>query len=99
MEASAMEDQEKYEAARKRVEDIKGFYVHVLIYLAVNLLLFIINITSSPGGYWFYWPLLGWGIGVLIHGLSVFVFEGLFGKQWEEKKIKAILEKDQQAKK
>ena len=89
-----MTEEERYEAAKKRVEDIKGFYVHVLIYLSVNFLLFVINIMSSPGQYWFYWPLFGWGIGVLIHGLSVFVFEGLFGRQWEDKKIKQIMEKE-----
>jgi hypothetical protein len=89
-----MAEQERYEDAKKRVEDIKGFYIHLLIYLAVNLLLFAINILSTPDALWFYWPLLGWGIGVFIHGLTVFVFEGLFGKQWEEKKIKEIMEKD-----
>ncbi len=94
-----MGEQERYEAAKKRVDDIKGFYVHILIYLVVNFMLFVINIVTSPGTYWFYWPLIGWGIGIVIHGLSVFVFEGIFGREWEERKIRDFMEKEQQGKK
>ena len=53
---------------------------------------------STPDALWFYWPLFGWGIGILIHGLTVFVFEGRFGREWEEKKIKEIMEKDKNTK-
>jgi len=52
------------------------------------------NIITSPGALWFYWPLLGWGIGIAIHGLSVFVFGQFFGSEWEERKIKEIMDKD-----
>ena len=64
----------------------------------VNLFLFAINMLSTPDALWFYWPLFGWGIGILIHGLTVFVFEGRFGREWEEKKIKEIMEKDKNTK-
>lgn len=89
-----MNEQERYEKAKKRVEELKGFYTHFFIYLLVNLMLFIINILTSPGQFWFYWPLFGWGIGLLIHALTVFVFSGLFGKEWEERKIRKIMEKE-----
>ena len=49
--------------ARKRVADIKGYYVHVGVYVIVNAALLAINLLSSPDTLWFYWPLLGWGIG------------------------------------
>ncbi len=45
------------------------------------------------GHVWFYWPLLGWGICVVAHGFAVFGGGSLFGLQWEEKKIREIVEK------
>jgi len=71
-----MNNQEAYKQAKKRVEARYGFYIHLSVYLAVNLLLVIINLSSSSEGFWFQYPLLGWGIGVVFHALSVFVFAG-----------------------
>jgi hypothetical protein len=71
-----MEDQEAYQRAKKRVEAKIGFYTHLAVYLGVNILLIIINLTRSRESLWFFWPLLGWGIGLLFHGLGVFVFSG-----------------------
>ncbi len=82
---------ERYEKAKKRVEEIKGFYSHLIVYVAVNVVLVIINLVTSPGVLWFYWPLLGWGIGLFFHGMGVFVFSKFPGKQWEEKKIKEVM--------
>ncbi|AXI38831.1 DNA topoisomerase IV subunit A [Bacillaceae bacterium ZC4] len=48
---------------------------------------------SDPGNWWFQYPLFGWGIGLLVHGASTFAF-GIFGEEWEEKKIKKYMEKD-----
>ncbi len=45
------------------------------------------------GRVWFYWPLLGWGIGVVAHGFAVFGGGSFFGSEWEKKKIKEIVEK------
>jgi len=67
-----MNDQEKYKKAEKIVEAKLGFYRHLIVYLAVNALLFIINIITAPRALWFYWPLIGWGIGLFFHGVSVF---------------------------
>lgn len=88
-----VEEKECYERARKRVEEIKGFYIHLLVYVLVNLGLFLVNILSSPHGLWFYWPLLGWGVGVVAHGISVFGLRGVLGPEWEERKIREIMDK------
>lgn len=82
-----------YEAARKRAEDLQGFYIHVLVYLVVNLGLFAINALSrgGDGGWWFYWPLAGWGIGLLIHALVTFV--GVFSDDWKERKAADLYER------
>jgi len=82
---------EKYEKAKKRVEEIKGFYSHLFVYIAVNIVLVIINLVTSSGVLWFYWPMLGWGIGLFFHGMGVFVFSKFPGKRWEEKKIKEVM--------
>ena len=87
-----MDEQTRYEEAKKRVEVIRGFYLHVVGYLVVNVALVIINLLTSPEYLWFIWPLIGWGVGLVIHALSV--FGGLWGKSWEERKIKEIMEKD-----
>lgn len=86
--------EERYYQAKKRVEEIKGFYGHLASYLLVNTFLFILNIMTSPDHLWFYWPLLGWGIGLAIHGMKVFDYLPFFGKNWEEKKIKELMDKE-----
>ena len=94
-----MEDQERYERARKRVEEIKGFYVHLAVFVLVNIGLFLLNIISSPETYWFYWPLIGWGIGLVAHGFGVFGLTGILGSDWEEQKIKKLMEKEREREK
>jgi hypothetical protein len=90
-----MNDEQRYQKAKERVQEIKGFYIHFLIYLFVNAGLFLINFFSSPGHWWFYWPLIGWGIGILAHAMGVFGLAGFLGKEWEERKIKEIMEKEE----
>ena len=86
---------EKYEEAKRRVKALKDFYRNLITYAAINVLLIIINLITSPGSLWFYWVTIFWGIGVLLHGLKVFVFKGKFlGEEWEKKKIKEIMEKE-----
>lgn len=86
-------DDEKYKRAKRRLEDVKGFYTNLFSYIVINIFLFIINIVFTPGTWWFLFPLIFWGIGVLFHFLGVFVFEKrVFGKKWEEKKIKEYMD-------
>jgi hypothetical protein len=71
-----MSEEEIYKLARKRVQDKKDFFTHLLVYIVINAMLVAIwAFTTSPGYRWFIWPMLGWGIGVILHGLSVFVFD------------------------
>ncbi len=86
-----MPERNPYEEARERVEEIKGFYQHALIYVVINAFLFVVNLITSGGHWWFYWPLLGWGIGVAAHAVTVFGSGGLWGKRWEERKIEEIM--------
>ncbi len=76
-----------YERAVKRVKELKGFYGNLISYCIVIPFLVILNLMTSPRQLWFYWPMLGWGIGLLAHGMNVFAI----GRNWEEKKIREIM--------
>ena len=84
----------KYQKAKERVEAIKGFYIHLTVYVVVNLILFSINMIVTPDSLWFIWPLLGWGVGIVIQALSVFGSVPRLGSDWEERKIKEIMENE-----
>ena len=57
--------------ARRRAGAKMGWYVHAAVYLLVNLLL--VGLAASLGQRWAVFPLLGWGLGLLIHGAVVFL--------------------------
>jgi fatty acid desaturase len=69
-----MTDEEIYKEAEKIVEEKKSFRTHFIVYLCVNAFLVIIWAVTSRGFPWFVFPLGGWGIGVLFHFLSIYVF-------------------------
>jgi hypothetical protein len=71
-----MTEEQIYEAARKRVEEKRGFYTHFTVYIVVNIVLFLIWFFTGHGFPWFVFPLCGWGIGVIFHFLGVFVWGG-----------------------
>ena len=88
-----MDEQERYQRARSRVRQIKGFYIHAAVYVLVNAFLVLVNLGTTRAGWWSVWPLLGWGIGLAAHGLAVFGIGGLWGPQWEERKIQQLLDR------
>jgi uncharacterized membrane protein len=87
-----MDEKHAYESARKFVEARVDFFVHFLIYLFVNGILFIINYRFSRGTWWFYLPLLFWGIGIFAHFLSVFLLSHSFKERWIRKKAQEIMQ-------
>lgn len=91
MEAS---EYEKYLKAKKQVKEIKGFYGHLTSYVIVMLALLFINLKYTPEYLWFFWPMLGWGTGLLAHGIAVFNWFPFLSKEWEERKIKQFIEEE-----
>ena len=88
------QDQQSYQRAHARVQALKGFYIHATVFALVNIGLFIINLLTG-GGWWFYWPLIGWGIGLGAHALGVFGFGGgPWGREWEERKTREFMDQD-----
>jgi hypothetical protein len=88
------EEQARYERARRHVREIRGFYLHAIVFVAVNALLHIINFVTAPGVYWAFWPLLGWGIGLAAHGLVTYRWAPFLGHDWEERKIRELMDRD-----
>lgn len=72
------DDQKLYLKARKHAEDKVGFFIHFLIYAAVNIFVILMWwTTSGPGSYPWWWIMTGgWGIGVVGHFIAVFLGEG-----------------------
>jgi len=64
------------------------------VFVAVNILLHVINFATAPGVYWAFWPLLGWGIGLLAHALATYRWMPFAGKDWEERKIRELMDKE-----
>lgn len=84
-------DHEKYQRAKKQVADERGFYTHLVTYIGVSILFIVLDFRSG-GVRWWYWPVIGWGIGLASHYLNVFGPSFLPGKKWEDRRIKELME-------
>ncbi len=76
--------------AYRDVRKLRGFYMHLFQYVVVIGVLAVIN-ASSPGRWWVQWPAMGWGIGIVAHGLSIWRHNPLFGAEWERRQIEKRL--------
>lgn len=85
--------EKRYQKAKERVELLKGFYGNLLAYCLVIPALWWINYRTTSF-LWAFFPTLGWGFGLVTHGLQAFGFNPLWGKRWEEKKMRELMEKD-----
>ncbi len=92
MQTQPTNQQEAYYRAKKRVEEIKGFYSNLLAYCIVIPFLIFINYKTYWEFQWFWFPAMGWGIGIVIHAFTIFGY----GKDWEERKIQEILREQEQ---
>ena len=91
--------EERYLRAQKRIKEIKGFYSHLVVSIVVIPFLIFINFQFTPEFYWFWYPIFGLGISVVIHWFSVFGFGAIgLGKDWEERKIKEMMEEEDKPK-
>ena len=88
-----MRHEEALRRARKRVKDIRSFYVSATMYCIIIPSLWAINLIGG-GKLWAHWATIGWGIGLTAHGLSVFAGRSFFGSEWEEKKVEEIMARE-----
>jgi len=82
-----------YKIALKRVKQKKDFYQHLGVYAVLGLFFFAINMITSPSEWWFVFPMLGWGVGLVIHYLTVFGVPGLYEEspEWEARAVEEEL--------
>lgn len=98
-EPSDFRREEAYLRAKKKVETLVGFYWHLAVYIIVNaFLILLIGLYSGDGfrGFGTYATAIFWGIGLLFHFLGVFGPDFIFGKDWEKRKIKEFMDKEEQ---
>lgn len=87
---------EKRKRAKKRVDELKGFYIHFAIYLVINTFI-LVNIYLHSDDFWqlgHFVTLIFWGLGVGFHAMHTFKVNPLFGKNWEERQIQKYIDKD-----
>ena len=88
----------KYVNAVERVEKLKEFYQNLASYCIIIPFLIFINLRFSPQFYWFWFPAFGWGIGLFFHFLEVNNYNIFLGRNWEERKIKELMDKENRQK-
>ncbi len=69
-----MKNKEYYKNRFEESDEKFKFYIHLFIYIAMSIVFIVFNLSSTPESLWFQWPIMGWGIGVVVHALKVFVF-------------------------
>lgn len=88
----------KYVRAVERVEKLKEFYQNLVSYVIIIPFLVFINLYFSPQFQWFWFPMVGWGIGIIFHWLDVNNYNIFLGSNWEEKKIEEIMKNNNRPK-
>ncbi|TFG78929.1 MAG: 2TM domain-containing protein [Flavobacteriales bacterium] len=97
-------NKEKQNRAKKKVEELKGFYRHLAVYLVVNSVISIAKIIQNVGdgeaftdaffdfGTFTVWVF--WGIGLAFHAAKTFSYNPFFNRDWEERQIRKFMEEE-----
>ena len=98
MRTPDVQQNNKYIRAVERVEEIKGFYSSLIAYCIVIPFLIFIYFKYTPNSIqWFWFPIMGWGIGLIFQGLKAFNYNPILGSNWEDRKIQEYMnEEDKQ---
>ncbi len=86
--------EKRYLKAKERVKAIKDFYTNLITYCIVIPFLWWINLKTTDF-MWALFPTIGWGFGVIAHGMEAYGYNPLWGKRWEERKIQELMDKDE----
>ena len=87
-------EQQAYQRAIERAKELKRYYTSLGTYVIFCIFFFVLNYFTSYGNWWFYWPMIGWGLSIALKTINVYNF----GSDWEENKAKEIYEKEQNKK-
>ncbi len=73
------------------VRRVKRFWIHLTVYVVVIAALSVVNLASDSRTLWVVWPALGWGIGLLAHGMAAFELIPILGAEWERRQVEKRL--------
>ena len=100
-----MTDDQRREEAHAYVRSLRAFYIHASVFAGSMIIIFIVNLATNLAAgiagewwaWWSIWVLLGWGLGLAIHGLVVRLSRpgGLYGPQWEDRQVDKLLSSEQ----
>lgn len=93
---SSMDD--SYVRARNHVEELKNFYYSLASYVVVIPFLIFVNYRTYWGFQWFWFPMLGWGLGLSIQAFRVYVSDKFLGSTWEKRKIEQFMQQEEEQK-
>ena len=95
MSAERLDDQEevRYQKAKKRAQDVQGWLTHLIVFCVFNFGFFLINVFTrgDNGTWWFYWPLLGWGVALLMHTAAFLI--PVFSPDWAERRARTMMQR------
>lgn len=96
---SKLTEQEQYDLAKSRVKKIQGFYTHLIVYVIINLMIIFLKVSHlDESESFFQWKnfstAIFWGIGLLVHACTTFLPNFILGSNWEERKIKQLMEQE-----
>ena len=83
--------------AERRADAKLSFRGNLLAYVLVNAGLVAINLITSPGYFWAIWPILGWGLGLIAHGVTVYYDGGDMRERAIEAEINRVLRTEERA--
>ncbi|MFY0631290.1 MAG: 2TM domain-containing protein [Flavobacteriaceae bacterium] len=99
MEVTNYTKEQLYLKAQKKVKEIKGFYAHLFVMIIIIPVIIYVNLEFTPEYHWFWYAVIGNLVGFLFHWFGVFGFDKFgLGKNWEEKKIRELMENDNERK-
>ncbi|WP_340202602.1 2TM domain-containing protein [Ascidiimonas sp. W6] len=94
------QDNYAYKEARERVKRLKGFYIHLAVFVVINSFILVnvyVRTLYNDETFWqisTFFTLIFWGIGLVFHAFGVFAKELIFTKEWEQRKLKEFMDKE-----
>lgn len=98
-------EEQKFLRANTKVDRLRGFYIHVIVYICVNAFLTAIKLVRNfengetlneavfDFGTIVVW--LFWGVGIAFHAFSVYGFDYFLGRNWEEERLRKFMEEEE----
>jgi two-component system, LytTR family, sensor kinase len=86
------DEQRARDEARRWVRRKRILYTVIGIYFALSVMWFLIDMSDGTENLWFYWPMLGAGVAVVLTAVVMLGVGGLFGVDWERRQVERYLE-------